>query len=50
MSLRLTEQQLLDRIIDLATRTRWAVHHDRPARRAGNRWHTARCNCRKATT
>lgn len=37
----LTEQQLLDRIINLAIRCRWAVHHDRPARRAGNRWETA---------
>jgi hypothetical protein len=36
-----TEQELLDATIDLATRTRWAVHHDRPARRAGNRWQTA---------
>jgi hypothetical protein len=38
---RLTEQQLLDRILHLAERTGWAVHHDRPARRAGAGWHTA---------
>jgi hypothetical protein len=36
-----TEAELLDNIIDLATRTRWAVHHDRPARRAGTGWATA---------
>lgn len=36
-----TEQQLLDAVIDLATLNRWAVHHDRPARRSGARWVTA---------
>jgi hypothetical protein len=35
------EQQFLDRIIHLATVQRWAIHHDRPARRAGARWATA---------
>ena len=36
-----TEQQLLDATVDLATHCGWAVHHDRPARRAGAGWHTA---------
>lgn len=36
-----TEQELLDQTVELATRCRWAVHHDRPARRSGNRWATA---------
>jgi hypothetical protein len=36
-----TEQELLDATIDLATMQRWAVHHDRPARRSGARWATA---------
>lgn len=36
-----TEQELLDATIDLATTCHWAVHHDRPARRAGARWATA---------
>lgn len=36
-----TEQELLDATIDLAIRCRWAVHHDRPARRAGGKWATA---------
>jgi VRR-NUC domain-containing protein len=35
-----TEGQLLDATIDLATRCRWAVHHDRPARTAHG-WRTA---------
>lgn len=36
-----TEQELLDATIELAMLQRWAVHHDRPARRAGGRWTTA---------
>lgn len=36
-----TEQQLLDAVIDLAEHCRWAVHHDRPARRSGGQWMTA---------
>ena len=36
-----TEQQLLDATIDLAMHCAWAVHHDRPARRAGHGWATA---------
>ena len=36
-----TEQQLLDATVDLAMHCGWAVHHDRPARRAGHRWATA---------
>jgi len=36
-----TEQELLDATIGLATHCGWAVHHDRPARRSGSRWHTA---------
>lgn len=37
----LSEAQFLDRVVDLAERTGWAVHHDRPARRAGAKWATA---------
>lgn len=36
-----TEAELLDATIDLATHCRWAVHHDRPARRTGGQWATA---------
>ena len=36
-----TEAELLDATLDLAVLQRWACHHDRPARRAGGRWHTA---------
>jgi len=36
-----TEQELLDCVLDLARLHRWAIHHDRPARRAGARWSTA---------
>lgn len=35
-----TEQELLDATIALAETTRWAVHHDRPAR-TGAGWRTA---------
>jgi hypothetical protein len=36
-----TEAELLDATIDLATHCGWAIHHDRPARRAGTGWATA---------
>jgi hypothetical protein len=42
-----TEAELLDATIDLATRTGWAVHHDRPARRAGTSWATAHLRPRR---
>jgi len=36
-----SEQELLDATIELAIHCRWAVHHDRPARRSGGKWATA---------
>lgn len=38
---RISEQQLLDTIIELAAIKRWLIHHDRPARTKAGEWRTA---------
>lgn len=36
-----TETDLLNQVLDLAARTGWLAHHDRPARRSDGSYYTA---------
>lgn len=38
---RMTEEQLLEAVLDLAGALGWYAHHDRPARTADGKWRTA---------